>query len=116
MLFRKFSLYSSLAAFALLALSACGDDSSSGGNAHDKVAIVSTFDKEVMDKDAKIKILSGLKSVDVSTLMGEPLAVEEEEEVAEDEEEAEEEVEEAPAPKKQAKGAKGKKGKKGKKR
>ncbi len=45
MLFRKFSLYFSLAVFALFAFSACGGDSSSGDDAHAKVAIVSTFEK-----------------------------------------------------------------------
>ena len=45
MLFRKISLCLSLAAFAFLGLSACGGDSSSNGDAREKVAIVSSFDK-----------------------------------------------------------------------
>ncbi|MBO7614044.1 MAG: hypothetical protein J6S81_09585 [Treponema sp.] len=69
--------------------------------------IVTTFDKVDEDKKNNLKTLAGIKSIDVSALLGNPtVAVEEEE----GEEEAEE-VEEAPAPKKQAK-----KGKKGKKR
>ena len=70
--------------------------------------IVTTFDKVDEDKKNNLKTLSGIKSIDVSALLGNPTVAEEEEE---GEEEAEE-VEEAPAPKKQAKAKKAKKGKK----
>ena len=77
--------------------------------------IVSTFDKVDVDKKTDLKTLSGLKSIDVSALIGEPLAAETEEVEGEEEEDEEEVAEEAPAPEPK-KAAKGKKGKKGKKR
>ena len=73
--------------------------------------IDSYFDKVETDKKTDVWFLNKLNSINVTALLGESVATQEEE-VEGDEEEEAEDVEEIPAPKKQAKAKKAKKGKK----